>query len=80
MISANVNSISGTIVESYTYDYLDNRTSKTTDGETTYFRTDLSSGYSQVIKAETGSEIVYYPRGFELISRRAGQDAHYYLF
>ncbi len=80
MITANVNSISGTIVESYTYDYLGNRTSKTTDGETTYFTTDLSSGYSQVLKAERSSEIIYYTRGFELISRRVGQDAHYYLF
>jgi len=80
MISANVNNISGNIVESYTYDYLGNRTSKTTNGETTYFTTDLSTGYSQVLKAQTGTEIVYYTRGFELISRRSGQDAHYYLF
>lgn len=80
MISADINNISGNIVESYTYDYLGNRTSKTTNGETTYFTTDLSSGYSQVLKAETGSEIVYYTRGFELISRRAGTDTHYYLF
>ena len=80
MISANVNSISGNIVESYTYDYLGNRTSKTTDGETTYFTTDLSTGYSQVLKAENSSEAIYYTRGFELISRRVGQDAHYYLF
>ena len=38
------------------------------------------TGYSQVLKAETGAETVYYTRGFELISRRVGQDAHYYLF
>ncbi len=80
MISADINNISGNIVESYTYDYLGNRTSKTTNGETTYFTTDLSTGYSQVLKAESSSEIIYYTRGFELISRRAGQDAHYYLF
>ena len=80
MVSANVNSISGNIVESYTYDYLGNRTSKTTDGEITYFTTDLSSGYSQVLKAETGTETVYYTRGFELISRRVGTDASYYLY
>lgn len=80
MISANINSISGNIVESYTYDYLGNRTSKTTNGETTFFTTDLSTGYSQVLKAETDVETIYYTRGFELISRRAGQDALYYLF
>ena len=80
MISADINSISGNIVESYTYDYLGNRTSKTTNGETTYFTTDLSTSYSQVLKAESSSETIYYTRGFELISRRAGQDAQYYLF
>ncbi len=80
MISANVNNISGNIDESYTYDYLGNRTSKTTNGETTYFTTDLSTGYSQVLKAENSSETIYYTRGFELISRRVGTDAHYYLF
>ena len=80
MISADINNISGNIVESYTYDYLGNRTSKTTNGETTYFTTDLSTGYSQVLKAESSSETIYYTRGFELISRRAGQYAHYYLF
>ena len=80
MISANINSISGNIVESYTYDYLGNRTSKTTNGETTYFTTDLSTGYSQVLKAESSSETIYYTRGFELISRRSGQESHYYLF
>ena len=80
MISADINNISGNIVESYTYDYLGNRTSKTTNSETTYFTTDLSTGYSQVLKAETDVETIYYTRGFELISRRVGQDAHYYLF
>ena len=80
MISADINNISGNIVESYTYDYLGNRTSKTTNGETTYFTTDLSTGYSQVLKAETANETVYYTRGFELISRRVGTDASYYLY
>ncbi len=80
MISANVNSVQGTITESYTYDYLGNRTSKTSGGVTTEFTTDLSSGYSQVLKASTGTETVYYTRGFELISRRVGTTASYYLY
>ena len=80
MTSATVNGIDGTITETYTYDYLGNRTSKTTDGVTTYFTVDMSSGYSQVIKAETGPNTIYYTRGFELISRRVGSDAQYYLF
>ncbi len=80
MISANVNSLQGTITESYTYDYLGNRTSKTTGGVTTVFTTDLSTGYSQVLKAVTGTDTVYYTRGFELISRREGTNASYYLY
>ena len=80
MISANVNNLQGTITESYTYDYLGNRTSKKSGGVTTEFTTDLSSGYSQVLKASTGSETVYYTRGFELISRRIGTTASYYLY
>ena len=79
MVSATVNGIDGTITETYTYDYLGNRTSKTTDGVTTYFTVDMSSGYSQVIKAETGPNTIYYTRGFELISRRVGSEAQYYL-
>ena len=80
MVSATVVGVTGEIKESYTYDYLGNRTSKTTDGETTYFTTDLSTGYSQVIKAQTGTETIYYTRGFELISRRVGEEARYYLY
>ena len=79
MISATVNGLQGTVTETYTYDYLGNRTSKTTDGETTYFTTDLSSGYSQVLKVTTGTEAIYYTRGFELISRREGTTVSYYL-
>ena len=80
MTAANVNSLQGTITETYTYDYLGNRTSKTTNGVTTEFTTDLSTGLSQVLKAETGTETVYYTRGFELISRRVGTTASYYLY
>ncbi len=42
--------------------------------------TDLSSGYSQVLKATAGTTTVYYTRGFELISRREGDAASYYLY
>ena len=80
MVTASVNSNNGTLEQSYTYDYLGNRTSKTTDGVTTYYVTDLSSGYSQVLKATTGSDVIYYTRGFELISRNEGTEASYYLY
>ena len=80
MISADVSNASGNIVETYTYDYLGNRTSKTSNGVTTEYTTDLSTGYSQVLKAEMGSKTVYYTRGFELISRREGSTASYYVY
>ena len=80
MISANVSNSNGNVVETYTYDYLGNRTSKTSNGVTTTYTTDLSSGYSQILKAETGSKTVYYTRGFELISRREGSTVSYYIY
>jgi len=42
--------------------------------------TDLSSGYSQVLKATAGTTTVYYTRGFELISRREGDASSFYLY
>ena len=68
------------IVETYEYDYLGNRTAKTSNGVTTEYTTDLSSGYSQVLKATDGNTTVNYTRGFELISRREGTVASYYVY
>ena len=68
------------ILETYEYDYLGHRTAKTFNGVRTEYVTDLSSGYSQVLKAEIGSDTVYYTRGFELISRREGTVASYYVY
>ena len=42
--------------------------------------TDLSSGYSQVLKATNGTDTVYYTRGFELISRLEGDASSFYLY
>ena len=53
---------------------------KTSNGVTTEYTTDLSSGYSQVLKAKTGTNAVYYTRGFELISKQEGSSAAYYLY
>jgi RHS repeat-associated protein len=80
MVSANVNRNGSSVVETYEYDYLCNRTAKTSGGVTTEYTTDLSSGYSQVLKAETDTNTVYYTRGFELISRREGTNASYYIY
>lgn len=80
MVEASVNTSSGTIEQSYSYDYLGNRTSKTTDGVTVEYTTDLSTGYSQILKETADSDVVYYTRGFELVSRRAEDDACYYIY
>ena len=80
MVSANVSSNSSTIVETYEYDYLGNRTAKTSNGVKTEYTTDLSTGYSQVLKAKTASDSVYYTRGFELIARKEGSSASYYIY
>ena len=63
----------------FTYDDAGNRTSKTINGVTTYYITDSSTGYSQVLKATTGSESISYVRGFDLISRYDGTNTLYYL-
>ena len=68
------------LIETYEYDYLGNRTAKTSNGATTEYTTDLSSGYSHVLKAKTGTSAVYYTRGFELISKQEGSSASYYLY
>ncbi len=80
MLTASVNTSSGTLEQSYTYDYLGNRTSKTTDEVTVEYTTDLSTGYSQILKETSGSDVIYYTRGFELISRRAEDVAAYYIY
>jgi len=80
MISATVSDLSANVVETYEYDYLGHRTAKTSNGVRTDYVTDLSSGYSQILKAETDTSTVYYTRGFELISRREGTTASYYIY
>lgn len=80
MVTASVNNGVETIEESYTYDYLGNRTSKISNGVKTEYTTDLTTGYSQVLKAKTGTESIYYTRGFELISKNEETEASYYVY
>ncbi len=80
MISATVSTSGSNLIETYEYDYLGNRTSKTSNGVRTEYTTDLSTGYSQILKATTGSKSVYYTRGFELISRQESSAASYYIY
>ncbi|MCQ2503667.1 MAG: hypothetical protein MJ103_00330 [Saccharofermentans sp.] len=79
MLNCTMYTAEGTLEQSYTYDYLGNRTSKTTGGATINYTTDLSTGYSQVLKEEEESDVFYYTRGFELITR-IGEDTSYYIY
>ncbi|MBO5420160.1 MAG: hypothetical protein J6A22_08780, partial [Bacteroidales bacterium] len=70
-------------IESYTYDYAGNRTSKTEgDKESVYYVVDTSTGLAQVT-AETdreGKEKAYYTRGEELISLERNNQLWYYTY
>ena len=80
MVKAVVNSSNGTLTETYTYNVFGDRTSKTSNGVTTYYTIDYSGEYSQILAATTASESVFYIRGHELISTTTGDDTSFYLF
>lgn len=79
MVSASTYSMSGVLRETYKYDALGNRIEKTTDGKTTSFVIDYSSGYAQVLRATTDNGTIFYTRGFELISRKDAGGELWYL-
>ncbi|MGN0495354.1 MAG: RHS repeat domain-containing protein [Lachnospiraceae bacterium] len=71
-------------IESYTYDYAGNRTSKTVnESDTTYYVNDTSSDLSQVVAetGEDGKEKAAYIRGdhAELLSMEKNGETWYYL-
>ena len=70
-------------IESYTYDYAGNRTSKTiNETDTTYYVNDTSSSLTMVV-AETnkdGKEVASYTRGDELLSMERDGEVWYYLY
>ncbi len=80
MVSAYVVNGSSIVEQSYTYDYLGNRTSKTNNGERVNYLTDLSTGYAQILLEETDTEEIFYTRGHELISRTTNGNSLYYSF
>jgi RHS repeat-associated protein len=80
MVKAIVNTVSGTLTETYTYNYLGDRTSKTSNGVTTYYTLDYSTGLSQNLCNKTGSEAVFFARGLDLISGTSSSNTYYYLF
>ena len=70
-------------VESYTYDYAGNRTSKTVNGkDTTFYVNDTSAELTMVVaeRDENGKETAYYTRGDELLSMERSGGICYYLY
>ena len=80
MIRAQVFTAIGTVEETYTYNYLGDRTSKTNNGVTTFYTLDYSSGLSQNLVIKKGNESTFYVRGFDLISGTKGNDTFFYLY
>ncbi|MBR5973560.1 MAG: cellulose binding domain-containing protein [Clostridiales bacterium] len=80
MVKSIVNSATGTLIETYTYNYLGDRTSKTSNGVTTYYTLDYSSGISQNLVSEISGVATFYVHGFGLISATSGNNTVYYLY
>lgn len=80
MVKAVVNTVNGTITETYTYNYLGDRISKTSNGVTTYYILDYSSGLSQNLVIEKDGISTFYARGFELISGECESDTYYFMY
>ncbi len=80
LVRATVSSGSDVTVSSYTYDYLGNRTSKTTAEETVYFITETMGTLSQVLAEVNadGSELAYYTRSDELITMETEGETYTY--
>ena len=84
LIKATIQKGNSVTIESYTYDYAGNRTSKTiNESDITYYVNDTSGSLSMVV-AETdkaGKEQASFTRGdnAELLSMERGQDKWYYL-
>ncbi|MBO5087386.1 MAG: RHS repeat-associated core domain-containing protein, partial [Lachnospiraceae bacterium] len=83
LLRATIQKGNSVTIESYTYDYAGNRTSKTINEiDTTYYVNDTSGSLTMVV-AETdkaGKEIAYYTRGDELLSMENGNEIWYYLY
>jgi RHS repeat-associated protein len=81
LISAGVQSGSNPGSVSYTYDADGMRTSKTTGGVTTTFLLDKNRDHAQVLVETTGSTIVTYGYGHDLISQtRPGTGTRFYQY
>lgn len=83
LLRATIQKGNSVTIESYTYDYAGNRTSKTiNETDTTYYINDTSSSLTMVV-AETdqdGNETAYYTRGEELLSMERDGEVCYYLY
>jgi len=79
LVKATIITDTGTKEESYTYNYLGDRTSKTSNGATTYYTLDYSRAFSQNLVVETGTQTTFYVRGLDLISGTTNDLQYFYL-
>ena len=83
LLRATIQKGNSVTIESYTYDYEGNRTSKTVnETNITYYVNDTSTSLTMVV-AETdkqGKEIASYTRGDELLSIERNGEVWYYLY
>ncbi len=79
MIESNTYYMMNVLKEKYTYNYLGDRTTKTTDGITTYYTLDYSSGISQILVSSSEGNETFFVRGNYLISRNENDGMYFYL-
>lgn len=83
LLRATIQKGNSVTVESYTYDYAGNCTSKTiNETDTTYYVNDTSGSLTMVVAEtdETGKETASYTRGDELLSMERDGEVWYYLY
>ncbi|MBO5088229.1 MAG: hypothetical protein J6C01_06100, partial [Lachnospiraceae bacterium] len=83
LLRATIQKGNSVTIESYTYDYAGNRTSKTiNETDTTYYINDTSSSLTMVVAEidKDGKETASYTRGDELLSMERNGEVWYYLY
>lgn len=80
MIKSKVFSENDMVEETYSYNYLGDRISKTSNGITTYYILDYSSGLAQNLVVLDGSDSFSCVRGLNLISMKSADGLLYYLY
>lgn len=79
MVRAQIFTETDTVEETYTYNYLGDRISKTSNGITYYYTLDYSSGLPNNLVVAKDNDSTFYVRGLSLISCKSDVNSIYYL-